>query len=47
MVLVPKTTADFTLRVSKSYVPFYIPYGNALCADSSRALQVKNQFLFL
>ena len=27
--------------------PFYmlIPYGNAFCADSSQALQVKNQFL--
>ena len=48
-VLVPQTTADFTSRVSKSYVPFTckIPYGklNAFCADSSQALQVKNQFL--
>ena len=36
-ILVPNTTADFTLRVSKSYVP----YGNALCADTSQGLQVK------
>ena len=46
--LYPKTTADFTSRVSKSYVPFTckcIPYGYAFCANFSQALQVKTQFL--
>ena len=47
MVLVPQTTADFTSRVSKSYVPFTckFPHGNAFWADSSQALQFKTQFL--
>ena len=46
-VLVPQTTADSMLSVGKSYVPFtcLFPYGNAFCADSSKALQVKNHFL--
>ena len=46
--LFPQTTADFTPRVSKSYVPFYMlsPYGDAFCAaDSSQAMQVQNHFL--
>ena len=46
-VLVLQTTANFTLKVSKSYVLFTckIPYGNAFCAASFQALQIKDLFL--
>ena len=42
-VLVPKTTRDFTSRVSKSYVVLYmlIPYCNVFCAGSSQVPWVK------
>ena len=43
-VLVPQTTADFTSKISKSYVFFTckIPMVIAFCANSSQALQIKN-----
>ena len=48
-VLVPETAADFTPRVSKSYVPFICKFPMVMHlifgADSSQVMQVKNQFL--
>ena len=37
----------FYVESQEELCPFYmlIPYDNAFCADSSQALQVKNQFL--
>ena len=40
--------SQFYVEGQQELRPFYmqIPYGNAFCADSLQALQVKNQFLF-
>ena len=45
-VLVPRTTAGFYVEGQQELRPFYmlILYGNAFCADSSQALQVKTNF---
>ena len=41
-VFVPETATDFAFRISKSYAPCTCKFGNAFCADSPQALQVKN-----